>query len=430
MKPFLILLMRIFVGAVFMYSGWEKLMAPVENFMAVIDQYRFLPLEVARPTALVVPWLELVLGTFLVVGFMTRVSATGVMVFLGVFIVLLGRSILLELPIADCGCFGSGISLAPHQALMLDTALLLCTVLVFTQPPSRLSLDRRLTALVVLLALSWTGCVRSGVPVTSNVVARIGGEVIDMEELDQSAAGRLKSLEQEIYDLKRERLEEMVEEKLWQLEARERGITPEALKKSVAPDQKSFRTDLAKKYPIELHLSPPRQTIHLGETPLAGRSDAPVTVVEFSDFECPFCGRAQAAVREIQSRYPDTVRLAFKHFPLPFHRNARQAHLAALCAEEQGKFWPYRTHLFQHQKDLSKTALLGYAHELGFHMDSFESCLEEERYAATLERHFEEAQELGVTGTPTFFVNGRRLSGAQPFQAFERIIEEELQGKR
>ena len=100
--------------------------------------------------------------------------------------------------------------------------------------------------------------------------------------------------------------------------------------------------------------------------------------------------------------------------------------MAALCADEQGKFWPYRAVLFQRQKDLSKTALIDYARELGLETELFQACLGEERYAAKLERDFEEASRLGVTGTPTFFLNGRRFSGAQPYRAFEQMIEEEL----
>src|SRR3989338_3567308 len=159
MKPFVIFFMRLLEGGVFIYSGWEKLMVPVENFMAVIDQYRFLSESLARPVSRVVPWLELVFGTFLLLVFMTRVSAAVLTGLLGVFVALLGRAIVLGLSIADCGCFGSGIKLTPHHALLLDTALVLCSAFVFRHAPRVLSLDRRLTACVVAMLLVLTGCV-------------------------------------------------------------------------------------------------------------------------------------------------------------------------------------------------------------------------------------------------------------------------------
>ena len=418
-------------------------MVPVENFMAVIDQYRFLSESLARPVSRVVPWLELVFGTFLLLGFMTRVSAAVLTGLLGVFVALLGRAIVLGLSIADCGCFGSGIKLTPHHALLLDTALVLCSAFVFRHAPRVLSLDRRLTACVVAMLLVLTGCVTArtvpeGIgpenlsplepsPAGANsVVAKVGGEAIGHGELEEAATADMKSVDQKIYEIKRERLQKMVEEKLWQLEARKRGVSVEALKARAAPDDEAFMAELSEKYPVEFYLEPPRDAISLDETPLQGNPDAPITLVEFSDFECPFCGRVQPTLQDIRARYEDKVRLAFKHFPLPFHRSARQAHLAALCADEQGKFWPYRAVLFQRQKDLSKTALIDYARELGLETELFQACLGEERYAAKLERDFEEASRLGVTGTPTFFLNGRRFSGAQPYRAFEQMIEEEL----
>ena len=142
--PFILLLMRIFLGGVFMYAGWEKLMAPVENFAAVIGAYQFLKPPFIMLAAYLVPWIELVSGAFLVLGFLTRTSATSISIFLMLFIGLLLRSLLLHLPVSECGCFGTGITLAPWQALVLDMGLLLISIIIIFSPPQLYSLDRRL----------------------------------------------------------------------------------------------------------------------------------------------------------------------------------------------------------------------------------------------------------------------------------------------
>ena len=112
------------------------------------------------------------------------------------------------------------------------------------------------------------------------------------------------------------------------------------------------------------------------------------------------------------------------------HSDARGAHLASLCAEEQGKFWEYRDRLFQNQRALKKADLLRYAEELGLTMEPFRSCLESGKYQSRIDQDLEEAFSLGVQGTPAFFINGRFLSGAQPFSEFEQVIEEELNATR
>jgi len=138
------LIIRLIIGGVFAYSGWEKLMSPVENFIAVIDQYQFIPANLIPAVAFTVPWLALIFGVYLVLGFVTRVSAIVLSVLLVVFVTLLGRAIAMNLPITECGCFGSGVTLAPHQALILDSVLLIAAVLVVSRPPTHLSLDQKL----------------------------------------------------------------------------------------------------------------------------------------------------------------------------------------------------------------------------------------------------------------------------------------------
>ncbi|MBI4368178.1 MAG: DsbA family protein [Candidatus Omnitrophica bacterium] len=157
-----------------------------------------------------------------------------------------------------------------------------------------------------------------------------------------------------------------------------------------------------------------------------GDPKAPITIVEYTDFECPFCGSVQPALQEVLRQYPGQVRLVFRNFPLPMHRHARQAHTAAMCANEQGKFWEYRNHLFQNQRALEREKLVGYAKKFGLSAEKFESCMDENRYQSTIDQDIEEGLAAGVQGTPAFLINGKLLTGAQPFLAFQRIIEKEL----
>lgn len=162
------------------------------------------------------------------------------------------------------------------------------------------------------------------------------------------------------------------------------------------------------------------------DDPVKGNSGAKVTIVEFSDFECPFCGRAQQTLKQIEEAYKDQVRFVFKQFPLPFHTNAPNAALASLCAQDQGKFWEYHDKLFANQTALSPQDLKKYAQELGLNAGEFSACLENKKYQAQVDQDMKDGQTAGVGGTPAFFINGRLVSGAQPFENFKTIIEEEL----
>ena len=145
MISFILILIRVLVGGVFVYSGWNKLMAPMENFVVVLQGYQFLSSNLILPIAFLVPWLEFIFGVFLALGFLTRTSSAVLGAFLVVFISLLARSLWLHLPIHECGCFGGGISLSPRQAMALDSGLLLAALILMGKGKSLLfSLDRRL----------------------------------------------------------------------------------------------------------------------------------------------------------------------------------------------------------------------------------------------------------------------------------------------
>ncbi len=159
---------------------------------------------------------------------------------------------------------------------------------------------------------------------------------------------------------------------------------------------------------------------------IKGAHAAKVTIVEYSDFECPYCGRAEPTIKQILEKYPDDVQLVYKHFPLPSHSNSWKAAEASECAAEQGKFWEYHDMLFENQDALYTPMLKDYAKQLGLDTDKFNNCLDSNTMKARVENDAEEGKSLGVSGTPAFFVNGKMISGAQPFSVFDTAVSRAL----
>lgn len=164
--------------------------------------------------------------------------------------------------------------------------------------------------------------------------------------------------------------------------------------------------------------------------PLIGDVNAPVTIIAFEDFECPFCERfSQQTLPLIMEQYVKTgkVRLVWKDFPLSIHSHAQEAHEAARCAWEQDKFWEYHDIIYSNQKNLGTNDFKRYAKDLGFNENQFSSCLNSGKYTSLIEQKIDEGNSIGVTGTPSFLINGRLVVGAQPFQVFADVINQALQ---
>ena len=166
-------------------------------------------------------------------------------------------------------------------------------------------------------------------------------------------------------------------------------------------------------------------------TPLTGAEDDPVigtsegilTIVEFSDFECPFCKAAFPIIREFTSRHTDTVRYIYRDFPVEeIHENARNASIAASCAASQDKFWQYHDRLFQNQSDLSSAALLSYAESSGIDIASFRKCIVKSEINDEIDEDLKMGRALGVKGTPTWFINGEKIEGVIPLEVWEEIL--------
>ncbi len=164
------------------------------------------------------------------------------------------------------------------------------------------------------------------------------------------------------------------------------------------------------------------------EDPSLGAEDAPIVLIEFADFECPFCQRhAQQTHARLLAEYGDQIRFIYKDFPLSsLHPNAYSAALAGQCAHEQGKFWEYHDLLFSGRLGLGREAYDAYAEEAGLDLTAFAACLDEDRYAEAVQEDYDFALQLGVSSTPTFFVNGVAVVGAQDFALFAEIIDYEL----
>ena len=165
--------------------------------------------------------------------------------------------------------------------------------------------------------------------------------------------------------------------------------------------------------------------------PVRGAANAPVTIVEFSDFHCPFCKRVLPTLKEIEAKYGDKVKLAFRDYPIDqLHPGARKAHEAARCAHEQGRFWAYHDVLFDKAPRASLDDLKAYAREVGLDLPKFDQCVTSGKHKEVVQKDIDEGARLGVSGTPAFFINGELLSGAQPLESFVRVVERELERRR
>lgn len=317
----------------------------------------------------------------------------------------------------------------------------------------------------------------SNAPATSNpapsgstVIAKFNGVPITDEDVKKVAGSKLAQAEMEIYDVRKDAIDQIIEDRLLEAEGQKKKTSKDQLLKERIYDKikiedreiekfynekksqmqgktleesKSnlrgfiFRQKYQEQYDqlikglkktadIEVLIKAPKIEVAEGDSPALGPKDAPVRIVEFTDYQCPFCGRARPTVNQILDTYKGKVRYVMRDFPLSFHKDAMKAHEAAHCAGEQGKYWDYSKKLFGNQSAIKVDDLKNYAGELKLNTGKFNECLESGKYVEKIRQNQEEASKVGVSGTPAFFVNGRMLSGARPFESFKEIIDEEL----
>jgi predicted DsbA family dithiol-disulfide isomerase len=306
-----------------------------------------------------------------------------------------------------------------------------------------------------------------GVP---EIVASVGGKDILLAELDEMAKGQLDQLRAQAFEIRKSALQQLVDEMLLNAEAEKRSIPLEELfveeieEKAVAPtpnevadfymqNQDKMEASLEEMMPrlnshllsqrrhermgaylaeirkagnVEIFLKPRRIVVEPGDAARKGSAEAPIQIIEFSDFQCPYCTRGAKVIDEVVAHYGDKVSVVFKHFPLDFHKEAHLAAQAAECAREQGKFWEYHDMLFANQQNLAPSSLVEYALQLDLEAEPFEACLQEQRYAGRVNADLVQGGTAGMSGTPGFYINGILLSGAQPLENFKEIIDEEL----
>ena len=193
----------------------------------------------------------------------------------------------------------------------------------------------------------------------------------------------------------------------------------------------NWLAEQTKKSPVEVYIPKPRRPtfpVEVGNAPFAGDKDAKVVIVEYSDFQCPFCAKGADLLKKIKQKYGKKVKVAFKNFPLPFHNHAEQAAVASLCANEQSVdlFWKMHDEMFAHQDELDAEGLKKMAKKIGAKAEAFNACLDGKKHLDQVKADMEEGKKIGVKSTPTFFVNGQLISGAQPVEVFAEIIDEEL----
>jgi len=197
----------------------------------------------------------------------------------------------------------------------------------------------------------------------------------------------------------------------------------------------AYFMSLAKKHAVKyVEAAPefnlPRMAMDVGALAPKGAASASVTIVEFSDFQCPFCSRAAKTIDKVMEEYKGRVKLYFRHYPLNFHPNAKPAALAAHCANDQDKFWKFHDMLFANQQKLDRESFVSYAKELKLDVKKFEACFDGEQHKAAVEKDMQDGEGAGVSGTPAFFINGVMLSGNQPIEKFREIIDQELKSAK
>ena len=338
----------------------------------------------------------------------------------------------------------------------------------------------RVVCLAVLAAASGAACTTQSSAqgqAQDEVVARIGDTALTFGDVDEAwhredPRGRLQAL-QDLYEERLRVLDSVVGDLLIDREAEARGVSREELLAEELPPRTTEVTEdeieriyernrdrfggrtfedmrpeirqiLEQQRPamalfeymdelrevsddVSIMLDPPRQQIEVDASDRSrGPADAPVVIVEFSDFECPYCGRATATLAALMDRYPERIRFVYKDFPLPNHPNAFKAAEAGHCAHEQGMFWELHDRMFGMQDALDVESLKAYADDLGLDADEFNACLDDGRHAPSVDREMAAGRGYGTTSTPTLFINGRAVFGALPLDVFDRIVREEL----
>ncbi len=319
---------------------------------------------------------------------------------------------------------------------------------------------------LALLATTACATARATAPAAIPVATATFGTLTEAD-LGKAIADRPK-LAKQLYDVRREALEDLILHRLVDDAAQKHGQTPEELLKGVvakaaapsdaevkkfydehlagsgyklediraqlldkmAQDQRqkalvAFLDGLKAEAHVKLLLEPTRIEV-AAEGPSKGAPGAKVTIVEFSDFQCPYCRRQEDALHRLLDDYPGKVRLVYRDFPLDGHPDAAKAAQAGACADDQGKFWAMHDKLFENQQALAVDKLKAYAREAGLDGAKFDACLDGDKDLARVQKSLTDGEKAGVEGTPALFVNGRMMSGATSYEDLRAAVDDEL----
>lgn len=334
-----------------------------------------------------------------------------------------------------------------------------------------------------LLLVGFIGCTEKAVskaqfifkPAPSEkVVAKILGKEITENELYEGIESQLYEAQMKVFEIKYSKLQALVLKKFMEADPKFKGMSnddflekviaksinvtdkmindfikersipkesvndtlKERIKQLLEREEKHKAIDKwvaekTQKNPVEVYISKPERPVFEVATagaPLMGAVDAKVTLVEFSDFQCPYCAKGSEIIHELKKKYGKKLKVAFKNFPLPFHTNAKIASHAALCVHEQDKdkFWKMHDLMFKDQQGLASDGLMAKAKSLGVNMDKFNECQSSNKFNGKIDQDIEDGKKAGVQSTPTFFVNGKMVMGAQAVEVFSELIDEEL----
>lgn len=299
------------------------------------------------------------------------------------------------------------------------------------------------------------------------VVAEVGGVKVTLGELEQEESAKLLAAHYQYYQAQSKALEDLVDQKLLQQKAKSENLTVdqlidrdikskvtdptedqmkvyyegleteqpyESVRDKILEKIRQLRTDklraayvkeLRAQTPVTIALAPPRAKVEVGEAQVLGPKSAKVVLVEFADYECPYCQRVAPDVKKLKDEYGDRIAFTYKDFPLPNHSRAEKAAEAARCASKQNKFWEFHDELF-HSKELDVDQLKAQARALQLDTAQFDKCLDTGEQATAVAKDKKEGLRLGISGTPSFFVNGHYLSGALDYAGLREVIEQQL----
>ena len=305
----------------------------------------------------------------------------------------------------------------------------------------------------------------------NEVVAELNGTKITRADLEKEQASKLLQVRYQAFMTEQQALSDLIDDRLLAMEAARQHITVAQLtereinskvtdpteeqiqliyeasnvsqpyeavrgqviqilrQRRLAKVREAYLQDLRAKADVFVTMAPPVANVAVDDAPRLGPADAPVQLIEFADYECPYCSKVQPSILKLHQEFGDKIAIYYKDMPLPMHPHARKAAEASRCAASQGKFWEYHNLLFT-KSNLEAADLKKYAREMGMDGAKFDQCLDSGEKAAAVQKDFAQAQQLGLTGTPSFFVEQHFFSGAVDYNTLRDLVAQQLTLKK